>query len=82
MTRLKRALDSKEHQEEASRSLYWQLYKSLAAYRMALRQERRNGEGFHYDWIIRGRFDVAWIRPLPPLRSFDRQVVWFGRQYW
>ncbi|CAM9356811.1 unnamed protein product [Ectocarpus sp. 13 AM-2016] len=67
---------------EASRSLYWQLYKSLAAYRMALREEKRIGCGFTYDWVIRGRLDVAWARPLPPLRSFSRQAVWFGRHYW
>ncbi|CAM9232016.1 unnamed protein product, partial [Ectocarpus fasciculatus] len=27
-------------------------------------------------------FDVAWIRPLPPLRSFSSEAAWFGRRYW
>lgn len=67
---------------DASNDLYWQTYKSLAAYRMALREEKRRGRGFAYDWIVRARFDVAWFRPLPPLRSFSREAVWFGRHYW
>ena len=49
---------------------------------MALREEKRRGGDFTYDWIVRARFDVAWVRPLPPLRSFSRDVVWFGAQYW
>ena len=67
---------------DASDGLYWQMYKSLAAYRMALREEKRKGGGFSYDWIIRARFDTAWIRPLPPLRSFSRDSVWFNRHFW
>ncbi|CAM9671496.1 unnamed protein product [Ectocarpus sp. 6 AP-2014] len=70
------------YRADASRNLYWQLYKSLAAYRMALREEKRKGNGFSYDWIIRSRFDVAWIRPLPALRSFSPEAVWLGRHYW
>ena len=62
--------------------LYWQLYKALAAFRMAVRQEKQRGGGFSYDWIIRARFDVAWIRPLPSLRSFSRDSVWFNRHFW
>lgn len=65
---------------EASPNLYWQLYKSLAAYRLALREESKSG--FSYDWIIRARFDAAWIRPLPPLRTFSDNAVWFGMHYW
>lgn len=65
---------------EASPNLYWQLYKSLAAYRMALRQEHWSGD--RYDWIIRARFDVAWIRPFPKLRMFSQDAVWFGMHYW
>ncbi|CAN0565910.1 unnamed protein product, partial [Laminaria digitata] len=34
-----------------------------------------------YDWIVRARFDVAWARPLPPLRSFSQEAVWFGAHY-
>ena len=70
------------HEDEESDSLYWQLYKSLAAYRMALREEKRRGGEFKYDWIVRARFDVAWVRPLPPLSSFSREAVWFGPHYW
>ncbi|CAN0578208.1 unnamed protein product, partial [Laminaria digitata] len=36
---------------------------------------------FTYDWIVRARFDVAWARPLPPLRSFSQEAVWFGAHY-
>ena len=67
---------------DASNSLHWQLYKSLAAYRMAQQEEKKRGHNFAYDWIIRGRFDVAWVRPLPSLRSFSRESVWVGRNYW
>lgn len=67
---------------EKSIGLYWQLYKSLAAYRMAVREEKRKEGSFSYDWILRARFDVAWVRPLPPLRSFSRDSAWFNRQYW
>lgn len=67
---------------DASSGLYWQLYKSRAAYRMALREENRKGEDFSYDWILRARLDVAWIRPLPPLRGFSRKWVWFNRHFW
>lgn len=69
-----------KHRKEFTDNLYWQLYKSLASYRMALREER--GGHFVYDWIVRARFDVAWVRPLPPLRSFSRKSVWFGANYW
>lgn len=69
-----------EHGGEASESLYWQLYKSLAAYRMALRREAE--DGFRYDWIVRTRFDLVWLRPLPPLRYFSREAVWLGSEFW
>lgn len=49
---------------------------------MALREEKRRGEEFTYDWIVRARFDVAWVRPLPPLKLFSREAVWFGAYYW
>lgn len=65
---------------EGSPSLYWQLYKSLAAYRMALQAEQEGG--FTYDWIVRTRFDTAWPRPCPPLRFFSRDAVWFGTHFW
>lgn len=71
---------NQDYVEAATPSLYWQLYKSLAAYRMAIREEER--EGFRYDWIVRARFDTAWARPLPPLHLFSREMVWFGSQFW
>ena len=76
------SLHHQGYKDEASVNLYWQLYKSLAAYRMALREEKRRGGDFTYDWIVRARFDVAWVRPLPPLTLFARDAVWFGAQYW
>lgn len=63
-----------------SRNLYWQLYKSLAAYRMALHEEQKRG--IVYDWIVRARFDLAWFRPLPPLGLFSKTAVWFGITNW
>lgn len=68
------------HREGYSHRFYWQLYKSLAAYRMALKEEISGG--FLYDWIIRARYDLAWLRPLPPLRSFSPEVVWFAEKIW
>ncbi|CAM9175760.1 unnamed protein product, partial [Scytosiphon promiscuus] len=70
---------------------YWHLYESLAAYRMALRKESEAGqmssevEPPHpptYDWIVSTRFDVAWARPLPSLRAFSPEEVWFGTKSW
>lgn len=68
------------HREGYSHRFYWQLYKSLAAYRMALREEISGG--FVYDWIVRARFDLAWLRPLPPLRSFSSEFMWFAEKIW
>lgn len=68
------------HREGYSHRFYWQLYKSLAAYRMALKEEVLGS--FVYDWIIRARFDLAWLRPLPPLRWFSPEVVWFAEKIW
>lgn len=70
----------KEFSAEASPNLYWQLYKLLAAYRLALQEE--NSAGFRYDWIIRARFDAAWIGRLPPLSMFTKNAVWLGMHYW
>lgn len=70
---------------------YWQLYESLAAYRMAVKRESENEdlssetETLHpstYDWIVGTRFDVAWARPLPSLRAFSSDVVWFDTKSW
>lgn len=67
---------------------YWRLYGSLAAYRMALQKESERNEDSDkdgkvlYDWIVATRFDVAWIRPLPPLRLFSKDAVWFGANVW
>ncbi|CAM9145497.1 unnamed protein product, partial [Pylaiella littoralis] len=67
---------------------YWRLYGSLAAYRMALQKESERNEDSDkdgkvlYDWIVATRFDVAWIRPLPPLRLFSKDAVWFGADVW
>lgn len=69
-----------EHGGEATESLYWQLYKSLAAFRMAQRKEA--SDGFRYDWVVRTRFDLAWFRPFPSLRSFGRDAVWLGSDFW
>lgn len=69
-----------EYGGEATRGLYWQLYKSLAAFRMAQRKEAE--EGFQYDWVVRTRFDLAWLRPLPPLQSFSRDAVLLGSDFW
>lgn len=69
---------------------YWRLYGSLAAYRMALQTESERNKGseldedgkFSYDWIVATRFGVAWISPLPPLRLFSEEAVWFGASVW
>lgn len=68
------------YEEEYSERFYWQLYKSKAAYRMALREELQGG--FLYDWIVRARFDLAWLRPLAPLNAFSAQVVWVADNVW
>lgn len=68
------------YRDRASVNLYWQLYKSRAAYRMAVKREQE--EAFSYDWIVRARFDLAWVRPVPSLHLFSREVVWFGNHYW
>lgn len=65
---------------QASENLYWQLYKSLASFKMAEAREER--EGFRYDWVVRTRFDLAWTRPLPPIRAFATDSVWFGISFW
>lgn len=65
---------------EGSESLYWQLYKSRAAFLMAKTKEEE--ANFRYDWIIRTRFDLAWLRPLPSLRAFRPDAVWFGVELW
>lgn len=70
----------RKYRKRGSLNLYWQLYKSLAAYRMAVKREREGG--FTYDWILRARFDLAWVRPLPPLRLFSQEVVWLPNHYW
>ena len=56
---------------------------------MALEEEARKGgvshgggQGFAYDWIVRARFDVAWVRPIPPLRLFPREAIYFHSHYW
>lgn len=69
-------------------SAYWRLYGSLAAYRMVVQKESEENEDpdndsdFSYDWIVSTRFDVAWLRPLPPLRSFSPGAVWVGAAEW
>lgn len=68
------------HRKGYSHRFYWQLYKSLAAYRMAVNEEILGD--FVYDWIIRARFDLAWLRPLPPLRSFSTEFMWFAEKIW
>lgn len=78
-----------EDLEETSRiRAYWRLYGSLAAYRMVVQKEGEENDdsdkdgGFAYDWIVATRFDVAWLRPLPPLSAFLREVVWVGASAW
>lgn len=78
----------RDKQETSRISAYWRLYGSLAAYRMAVQQEveeNHNSDkdgGFAYDWIVTTRFDVAWLRPLPPLRAFSREAVWVSESVW
>lgn len=83
--------DRDDHEESTSTSrtrAYWRLYGSLAAYRMAVQKEGEGQEDlgkdgdFAYDWIVTTRFDVAWLRSLPPLRSFSREAVWVGASVW
>lgn len=71
--------------------VYWQLYESLAAYRMAVHKESEKEEmpsetkppyPVTYDWILGTRFDVAWARPLPSLRAFSQDVVWLDTKSW
>eukprot|EP00752_Nemacystus_decipiens_P007447 g6656.t1 len=77
-----------ELQETSRTRAYWRWYGSLAAYRMAVQQEVEENEssdddgGFAYDWIVSTRFDVAWLRPLPPLPAFSREAVWVGTHVW
>lgn len=67
---------------------YWRMYGSLAAYRMAVQKESEENEdsdkddSFAYDWIVSTRFDVAWLRSLPPLGAFSREAVWVGAVVW
>ncbi|CAM9489126.1 unnamed protein product [Hapterophycus canaliculatus] len=37
---------------------------------------------FSYDWIVSTRFDIAWVRPLPSLRNFSPEMVWFASSTW
>lgn len=55
---------------------------------MAVQKESERTEGWNedgklsYDWIVTTRFGVAWVGPLPPLRSFSEDAVWFGANVW
>lgn len=70
----------RKHREESTQNLYWKLYHSLASFRMV--QEAERVGYFRYDWIVSTRFDLTWIRPLPPLRLFSPEAVWFGGSHW
>jgi hypothetical protein len=42
---------------------------------------QRGGSGqvnnkFNYAWVVRARFDAAWVRVLPPLHTFASDRVW------
>lgn len=80
--------EDRDLQETSRTSAYWRLYGSLAAYRMAVQKEDEENENsdedgtFAYDWIVTTRFDVAWLRPLPPLSAFSREAVWVGASVW
>lgn len=82
-------LSGQADREEASRiRAYWRLYGSLAAYRMAVEKEGEESEDsdkdarFAYDWIVTTRFDISWLRSLPPLRAFSPKAVWVGASVW
>lgn len=70
----------RKNRDEDRPNLYWQLYMSRAAYRMALEEESE--ENFVYDWIVHTRFDTTWIRPIPSLSLFSREVVWLDASSW
>lgn len=84
---------SREQFSTRSERFYWQLYESLAAYRLAVQREDEKEKeaatiptsspaSSKYDWIVTTRFDVAWKRSLPSLRAFSRDVVWFAAKSW
>lgn len=68
--------------DEDRANLYWRLYMSRAAYRLALEEEKESEESFEYDWIVHARFDATWIRPMPSPRLFSREVVWLDASSW
>lgn len=79
--------ESKARAYNSEELTYWRLYGSLAAYRMAIQKEKEEHEedtsnNFSYDWIVSTRFDIAWMRPLPSLRKFSPETVWFGSSTW
>ena len=60
---------------------YPQLYKMAHAFHfMLLPQERRLGR--RYSWVLRLRWDLAWLRPPPPLSALSREVVSLSYQFW
>ncbi|CAM9453584.1 unnamed protein product [Ectocarpus sp. 12 AP-2014] len=84
---------SREQFSTRSERFYWQLYESLAAYRLAVQREDEKEKeaatiptslpaSSKYDWIVTTRFDVAWKKSLPSLRAFSRDVVWFAAKSW
>ncbi|CAM9268601.1 unnamed protein product [Ectocarpus fasciculatus] len=86
-------LPSREQFSTRSERFYWQLYESLAAYRLVVQREDDKEKGsatiptssptsLKYDWIVTTRFDVAWKKSLPSLRAFSRDVVWFAAKSW
>ena len=70
----------RKNRDEDRTNLYWQLYMSRAAYRMALKKESEGA--FKYDWIVHTRFDATWIRPIPSLSLFSRGAVWLDARSW
>lgn len=70
----------RKNRDEDRPNLYWHLYMSRAAYRMALEEEIE--DNVVYDWIVHARFDATWIRPIPPLSLFSREAVWLDASSW
>jgi hypothetical protein len=57
-----------------------QLEKIHACYSLVVDHEA--SRGWPYDWIVRTRPDLGWLRPLPPADSFAREHVYVPSNYW
>ena len=60
---------------------YPQLYKLAAAYKsLVLPREKENGRPF--DWLVRCRWDLAWLRPPPPLVALRTDAISLPYSFW